>query len=80
VAHEAIGIDDVDAVLGRERGEEIREVGVVALATFDAIAAAPASRCIDNSECMDAAMTKSIGDRTLSVGSREIGNHQVDAQ
>ena len=35
-------------------------VGVVVLATSYAGAASPPSRCIDNSECMDAAMTKSI--------------------
>jgi hypothetical protein len=35
-------------------------VSVVVLATSYATAAAPTSRCIDNSECMDAAMTKSI--------------------
>jgi hypothetical protein len=34
--------------------------GVVVLATSCAGAASPPSRCIDNSQCMDAAMTKSI--------------------
>jgi hypothetical protein len=35
-------------------------VGAVVLATSSAAAAPPSGRCIDNSECMDAAMTKSI--------------------